>query len=351
MDRGIRGGVALLVVVASLALSGVAAGQDNQPPLAEAGLDQQATAGETVRLDATGSRDPDGNVTGYGWSIETPGGGTVVPDCETCGTSSFSPGTTGRYNVTVTVTDDDGTTTTDTLYVDVDPAPAPAVSLSGPTEPTVERSGYGEPSGEATYVANVSRGGHPIDFVAWQVDGEQTVRRSVNDSDVNSINYVHRMESAADHALTLRVVDTAGRDATDSVSVSPQVQTSDGDSDSGDDGYDPYMHAEWGDRTITFRAPTVDTDTGDVVQQSNPTNQELTNVATADPGDDVQTDFTETDSGDNENEDEGNSDPNDSYGEIDSSANQLFTPENIPFTSNSGADNTSDLIEDICPFC
>jgi hypothetical protein len=339
-------------VVALLALSGVAAGGDDQPPLAEAGLDQQAVAGETVRLDATGSRDPDGDVTGYDWSIETPDGGTTTPNCGTCETTVFSPGTPGRYNVTVTVTDDDGATATDTLYVEVNPAPGPTVSLSGPTEPTVERSG-GDPSGQADYVANFSRGGHRVDAVTWQVDGEQTVQRSINDSDANSINYVHSMESAASHTLTVEVTDVAGRSATDSVSVSPRVVTGSGGSSSGDGGTDPYMQADWADRTITFRAPTVDTETGEVVRQSNPTNQELTNVATADPGEAVETDFINDRDNVNENQGKVTDDSDEGY-ENNNLADDL--PSGIGNSiigagGTAGSTSNKPTFDDFCPIC
>ncbi|WP_170845416.1 PKD domain-containing protein [Halorientalis persicus] len=342
--------------MALLALSGVAAGGDNEPPLADAGLDQQATAGETVRLDATGSRDPDGNVTGYDWSIEMPGGGTTTPDCGACGTTSFRPETPGQYNVTITVTDDDGATRTDTLYVEVDPAPGPSVSLSGPTEPTVEDAGYGDPSGEATYVANFSRGGNPVDYVEWQVDGEQTVQRSINDSGVNSINYVHSMESTANHTLTVRVVDIAGREATDSVNVSPQVRTVDRGSDGGDDGYDGVMQTEWGGRTITFEAPTIDTSTGEVVQQSGPNLEQLNAVATADPGEEVQTKFDDEDGNSgNQNQDSVNDKSDNTINNI---VNDVFPGIGIPNTSSdSGGSSSQKSSSDnsgfggICPIC
>ncbi|WP_424017712.1 PKD domain-containing protein [Halorientalis pallida] len=357
MDRGVRGGVALLVVVALLALSGVAVGEDNEPPLAEAGLDQQVTAGETVRLDATGSRDPDGNVSGYEWSIETPSGGTTTPDCVTCGTTAFRPETPGQYNVTVTVTDDDGATRTDTLYVEVDPAPGPSVTLSGPTDPAIERSQYGDPSGTARYVANFSRGGHPIDYVEWLADGEQTVQRSVNDSNVDSINYVHSMASAATHTLTVRVVDTAGREATDSMTVSPQVQTANGGSGGGDDGYDGLMQVEFGNSHIIVEAPTIDTSTGEVVRQSNPTNQELTNAATAEPNEDVETDLSEDGDGGNrgnQNQDAVNDNPNNTINNI---INDMFSGVSPPNTSSdsggsseqSSSDNSG--LGEICILC
>jgi hypothetical protein len=352
MDRVIRGGVALLLVAALLALSGVAVGGSNERPLADAGLDQRVAAGEAVRLDATGSRDPDGNVTGYEWAIETPSGGTITPDCRTCGTTSFSPDTPGRYNVTVTVTDDDGATAADTLYVEVDAAPGPSVSLSGPTDPTVERSG-GDPSGEATYVANVSRGGHPIDSVEWQVDGEQTVQRSVDDGGVDSISYVHNMESAADHTLTVRVVDTAGRNATESMTISPQVQSGGGGYDGGDSGTDPYMQADWAGRTITFRAPTIDTETGEVVRQSEPTMEELNTVATADPGEEVKTDFTDDENDGTDNQRDTNDDSEEGYENDNKDDGGISTVPEIPFGGGSSTNGfgNSGSVDDLCIIC
>lgn len=111
------------LVVTTLAVvpgTGAAVPVDNESPLADAGLDQQAERGENVHLDATGSRDPDGDVTGFEWRIETPDGEVVRPACADCARTRFSVDQVGRYAVTVTVTDDDGGTSTDTLFVDVE---------------------------------------------------------------------------------------------------------------------------------------------------------------------------------------------------------------------------------------
>jgi hypothetical protein len=111
--------VGTIVVVAIL--SGVAVGvPEVEPPLADAGLDQQATAGSAVQLDASGSRAPGGNLTGYEWTITTPNGTVVAPQCDTCARTWFVPNQVGRYEATVTVTDDEGRTSSDTLYVDVE---------------------------------------------------------------------------------------------------------------------------------------------------------------------------------------------------------------------------------------
>ncbi|WP_255149399.1 PKD domain-containing protein [Halorarius halobius] len=136
------------VVVAPASVVGQSSG--NEAPLADAGLDQHVEQGTTVLLDATGSRDPDGEIASYGWRVETPGGTTITPRCPTCGRTRFRPMETGTYAVTVTVTDDDGADSTDTLYVYVgdseatDPAstPTPAPATETTPEPGVpaERS-------------------------------------------------------------------------------------------------------------------------------------------------------------------------------------------------------------------
>ncbi|MGA9403367.1 PKD domain-containing protein, partial [Haladaptatus sp.] len=81
----------------------------NEPPLADAGLDQHVARGSTVLLDASGSHDPDGRIERYEWSIRTPDGRTITPNCRTCPQTRFHPNEVGRYAVSLTVTDEDGT--------------------------------------------------------------------------------------------------------------------------------------------------------------------------------------------------------------------------------------------------
>jgi hypothetical protein len=123
--------VASLLLLAVVLLGGGGVATGGEPPLADAGLDQQVERNATVLLDAAGSRDPDGTIRSYRWTIETPDGRTVQPRDADAPRTAFVARQTGRYEVTVTVTDDDGQTASDTLYVDVDPAPA---SPSSPSE-------------------------------------------------------------------------------------------------------------------------------------------------------------------------------------------------------------------------
>ena len=114
--------VLLGIVVPTAVLAAPAAGTGAGAPLAEAGLDQQVLRGETVRLDATGSRDPDGSVVGYRWRVRTPGGRAVAPQDPAARRTAFPATAVGRYEVRLTVTDDDGNTGTDTMYVRVEAA-------------------------------------------------------------------------------------------------------------------------------------------------------------------------------------------------------------------------------------
>jgi hypothetical protein len=116
--------VAVIVVAGAVTVGG-AVPEENQSPLADAGLDQSATVGSTVYLDGGGSLDPDGEIVAYRWEIERPDGSTTTPANASDPTTWFSPTVTGKYAITLSVTDDDGATRQDTVYVTVDPAPSP----------------------------------------------------------------------------------------------------------------------------------------------------------------------------------------------------------------------------------
>ena len=155
------------LIVSALALSvlfgGTAVATGNQPPLADAGLDQSVERATTVQLDANSSRDPDGTIDNIEWSIETPDGTTRTPDCPTRIQTTFSPADTGQYNVTATVTDDDGVSRSDTLHVDVVAAGGPSVSVSAPSA---------VPAGlRRNLTANVSAGDADLRTLAWVVNG------------------------------------------------------------------------------------------------------------------------------------------------------------------------------------
>ena len=140
MSSAVLLGCAVAASVVATPVAGVA-GVGGGTPLAEAGLDQQVNVGERVRLDATGSYDPDGRVTGYEWVIRTPGGTTVSPLDPRAARTSFPATAAGRYEVTLTVTDDEGNAGTDTMYVRVETGAGNTDGGSAGSEPAGSTSG------------------------------------------------------------------------------------------------------------------------------------------------------------------------------------------------------------------
>jgi hypothetical protein len=84
----------------------------NEPPVADAGLDQTVVISETVTLDGSGSTDPDGTIVSYDWDFDDSNTGTGV-------TTTHAYDTEGTYTVTLTVEDDAGATDTDTAIITV----------------------------------------------------------------------------------------------------------------------------------------------------------------------------------------------------------------------------------------
>jgi hypothetical protein len=77
----------------------------NQRPTAALKAPKTATAGKTVKLDASGSKDPDGQIVHYAWDLD--GDGSIETDG---GTSPIlrHKFTAGVHHVTVQVTDNNG---------------------------------------------------------------------------------------------------------------------------------------------------------------------------------------------------------------------------------------------------
>ncbi|NHN65924.1 hypothetical protein G9463_22135 [Haloarcula sp. JP-Z28] len=194
------------LVVSALALSallgGTAVATGNQPPLADAGLDQSVERATTVQLDANGSRDPDGTIEDTEWSIETPDGTTRTPDCPTCVQTTFSPADTGQYNVTVTVTDDDGASRSDMLHVDVVAAGGPSVSMSAP--PAV-------PVGlQRNLTANATAGDADLRTLAWVVNGTaQNQTRLAGENATSTIT--HTFNDSGSVSVRVIAYDADGR--------------------------------------------------------------------------------------------------------------------------------------------
>ncbi|MHA2432510.1 MAG: PKD domain-containing protein [Candidatus Thorarchaeota archaeon] len=96
----------------------------NQPPNANAGLDQSVFTGTNVRFQATpGSFDPDGTIVSYDWNFMDGSTGTGEAPLHAYGVA-------GTYYVTLTVTDNDGGVDTDTVVITVERPKPPDLAIS-----------------------------------------------------------------------------------------------------------------------------------------------------------------------------------------------------------------------------
>jgi hypothetical protein len=78
----------------------------NTPPVANAGLKQNVTAGTTVQLDGTGSSDADNDPLTYSWSITTrPNGSSAIIPASSIAQPTFVPDLAGTYIVQLIVSD------------------------------------------------------------------------------------------------------------------------------------------------------------------------------------------------------------------------------------------------------
>jgi len=280
-----------VILVAVLALVGGTSGVvvADGGPLADAGLDQEVPVDTTVQIDATGSSHPNGSIDSYEWSIETPDGRTIRPDCEDCPRTQFTPGQTGRYDVTVTVTDTEDRSNEDTLYVYVKAA-GPAVTLDGPTEP---------PAGEAaTYNATATSRNAALEDLTWRID-DRTVGNDAMAGRSDHSERSFRFPDSGPYRLEVVVNDSENRTARDVLIVEPESPSGDDDPDSTGDGSsrdDSGTGGTENDRACT-RAAAVGTDYVCIERDDQGSGEELvdsetsevcdgTNLSTCDTRDD-----------------------------------------------------------------
>ncbi|PSQ42505.1 hypothetical protein BRD17_08365 [Halobacteriales archaeon SW_7_68_16] len=169
-------------------------------PTADAGPNQTVLTDETVSLDASGSRDPDGSIAGYEWDIDDDG------NYEKTGiTNATSFADDGDQNVTMRVTDDDGNTATDTLTVTVENRAPTASTTANETVildgDTVEFNGTGSSDPDGS-----------ISAYAWDTDGDGT-NESTNATPTATY------ASTGTYTATLTVTDDDGATATETITI------------------------------------------------------------------------------------------------------------------------------------
>jgi hypothetical protein len=211
VSGGVSAGLGLVVAVClgtGLLVVGGVAGAD-EPPAADAGLDQAVERNATVYLDAGGSYHPDGEVAGYNWAVVAPNGTEFEPDCVTCERTSFRAAQTGQYNVTVTVAGGTGMRTSDTVYVTVEEPDPPELQLTGPESLFV--------GGDGTASADVTAGDEPLSRLAWSVDGSEVETEELTGSGTRERTL--SFGAVGTHTLTAAVTDVLGRTTTDTHTV------------------------------------------------------------------------------------------------------------------------------------
>jgi PKD repeat protein len=150
----------LIVLTAVLLLIPAVAKAQNNPPVADAGPDQAVFVGHAVRLDGTGSYDPDGDpIVLYMWTMDTiPLGSNAELDNPFGDTPTFTPDMEGVYDVLLVVSDGELESVADTVQiiaaVNQPPvADAEADPQQGPAPLTVVFDGTGsmDPEGGVLY--------------------------------------------------------------------------------------------------------------------------------------------------------------------------------------------------------
>ena len=101
----------------------------NQPPVANAGLDQTVASGTTVSLSGIGSSDPDDGIASYTWS-QIDGPTVTLSNAASANPTFTAPQVSTAADLTfqLTVADKSGQSSTDTCAVSVDPAGTPTTN-------------------------------------------------------------------------------------------------------------------------------------------------------------------------------------------------------------------------------
>ncbi len=104
----------------------------NNQPIANAGIDQQATTGETIFLDASASTDSDGDTIGFSWSLITiPDGSNAILINPDDTNASFVADLEGNYVVSLVVNDGSFDSASDTVAIFVSPETATTTLSDG----------------------------------------------------------------------------------------------------------------------------------------------------------------------------------------------------------------------------
>ena len=91
----------------------------NAAPVADAGADRAAFAGQMVTLDGSASYDPDADSLGFSWTLTAPDGSAAALFGELTAYPNFTPDVAGTYTATLTASDPYGGMSADRVVVSV----------------------------------------------------------------------------------------------------------------------------------------------------------------------------------------------------------------------------------------
>jgi uncharacterized protein (TIGR03382 family) len=146
-------------------------GGNNNPPVANAGNDQNVFEGATVTLSGSGSSDPDGDPLSYAWT-QTSGPSVTLSGANTVSASFTAPtvGAARTYVFQLTVNDGNGGSDTDSVTINVTPSNYPPVAKVGPAQ----GAAFGA-TVQLDATASYDPDGDPITFSWAQTGGQNAV--------------------------------------------------------------------------------------------------------------------------------------------------------------------------------
>lgn len=113
----------------------------NQPPVADAGPDQNVVTGDSVALDGSGSLDPDEDLIIYSWEFtQLPDGSAATISDTTIVDPTFITDIDGVYSVMLTVSDPDGLESSDSVEITSETANSVPIANAGPDQNVVTNS-------------------------------------------------------------------------------------------------------------------------------------------------------------------------------------------------------------------
>lgn len=204
-------------------------GVTNTAPLADAGKAQSVKVGDTVTLNASESRDEDGDTLTYAWSLsaQPDGGGAVLADSDTV-KPTFVADTEGEYTAQLIVNDGQVNSEPATVTVTATIANSPPVADAG-ADQSVKTGSPVTLDGSASTDAD----GDLLTY-QWALT-EQPGGSVASLSDANTVDPSFTPDVDGEYVLTLTVSDGEATGVADQVTVTAATPNSAPTADAGED--------------------------------------------------------------------------------------------------------------------